>query len=167
MKFCFLLLFSIIKLSNSLSNFFYRYNPSQIVKELNPLIQHSVTQINLHKYGSLNQKHWLSINRNLHKSIKYTKLRGDKCLYIGWDNNYIQNTIECPKIYIFLDIESENILVVTHIIQNPLIKNNIDIQLFKKHLIEFTDNIGIYLDISKLKEFEDKRWYLDFVHTRS
>ena len=72
MKFCFLLLFSIIKLSNSFSNFFYRYNPSQIVKELNPLIQHSVTQINLHQYGSLNQKHWLSINRNLHKSIKYT-----------------------------------------------------------------------------------------------
>ena len=75
--------------------------------------------------------------------------------------------LQCPKLYIFLDIESENVLVVTHIIENPLIKNNIDIQLFKKHLIEFTDNIGIYMDISKLKEFEDKRWYLDFVHSRS
>tara|TARA_B100001094_G_scaffold128615_1_gene124654 strand:+ start:11284 stop:11511 length:228 start_codon:yes stop_codon:yes gene_type:complete len=75
--------------------------------------------------------------------------------------------MKSPKIFIFLDIESENVLVVTHIIQNPFIENNIDIPLFKKHLMEFTDNIGIYLDISKLKDFEDKRWYLDFVHMRS
>tara|TARA_B100000902_G_scaffold269264_1_gene255202 strand:+ start:6171 stop:6674 length:504 start_codon:yes stop_codon:yes gene_type:complete len=167
MKLNYLLVFSILKFSNSFSNFFYRYNPSQIVEELNPLIEYSVTQINLHKYGSLNQKHWLSINRNLWKSVKYTKLRGEKCLYLGWDYESNKNTIESPKIYIFLDIESENILVITHIIQNPCFENNIDIQLFKKHLIEFTDNIGIYLDISKLKNFEDKRWYLDFVHTRS
>lgn len=167
MKLNYLLVFSILKFSNSFSNFFYRYNPSQIVEELNPLIEYSVTQINLHKYGSLNQKHWLSINRNLWKSVKYTKLRGEKCLYLGWDYESNKNTIESPKIYIFLDIESENILVITHIIQNPCFENNIDIQLFKKHLIEFTDNIGIYLDISNLKNFEDKRWYLDFVHTRS
>jgi len=167
MKLNYLLVFSILKFSNSFSNFFYRYNPSQIVEELNPLIEYSVTQINLHKYGSSNQKHWLSINRNLWKSVKYTKLRGEKCLYLGWDYESNKNTIESPKIYIFLDIESENILVITHIIQNPCFENNIDIQLFKKHLIEFTDNIGIYLDISNLKNFEDKRWYLDFVHTRS
>jgi len=167
MKLNYLLVFSILKFSNSFSNFFYRYNPSQIVEELNPLIEYSVTQINLHKYGSLNQKHWLSINRNLWKSVKYTKLRGEKCLYLGWDYESNKNTIESPKIYVFLDIESENILVITHIIQNPCFENNIDIQLFKKHLIEFTDNIGIYLDISNLKNFEDKRWYLDFVHTRS
>jgi len=167
MRFSLIVFLSIIKFSNSFSNFFYRYNPSQIIEEFNPLITHSATQIKSYKYGSSNQKHWLSINRNLHKSIKYTKLRGDKCLYIGWDSNANHNTIESPQIYTFLDIESQNILVITHIIKNPCFKDNIDIQLFKKHLIEFTDNIGIYLDISQLKYFEDKRWYLDFVHMRS
>ena len=72
MRFSLIVFLSIINVSNSFSNFFYRYNPSQIIEEFNPLITYSATQIKLHKYGSSNQKHWLSINRNLHKSIKYT-----------------------------------------------------------------------------------------------
>ena len=69
--------------------------------------------------------------------------------------------------YIFLDIESVNILQITHIVQNPYVNVKIDFSLFKKNLIEFTDNIGIYLDISQLKQYDDGRWYLDFIHTRS
>ena len=75
--------------------------------------------------------------------------------------------IDTPYIFVFLDIESQNILQLTHIVQNPCIQVNIDYGLFKKQLQQFTDNVGIYLDISQLKKFDNGRWYLDFIHSRS
>ena len=135
---------------------FFRYTTPQIINQFEPFVTYTASKIRNNTYGSIERSHW-----------------DDKCLYLGWspesltivENNY-DNT-DAPFMYIFLDIESVNILQITHIVQNPYVNIKIDFSLFKKNLIEFTDNIGIYLDISQLKQYDDGRWYLDFIHTRS
>mgnify|MGYP001160142923 FL=1 len=171
---CFLLFtaINIITTCNSFGEIFFRYTSRQLVNKFRPSIDYTSDKIRKYEYGSQDRNYWVSSNRNLHKALKYAKLRDDKCLYLGWipnTNPKIANLAEAdyPYIFVFLDIESQNILRLTHIIQNPCIQIKMDLGIFKKDLQEFTDNIGIYLDISQLKDFDDGRWYLDFIHSRS
>lgn len=171
MKF-FLFFTTILTTCNSFTEKFLRYTTPQLFIKLKPMIDYTSEKIRQFDYGTLEREHWLSCNHNLHKSLKYAKLRNDKCLYLGWmPNSNIQYSnsaeIDTPYIFVFLDIESQNILQLTHIVQNPCIQVNIDYGLFKKQLQQFTDNVGIYLDISQLKKFDNGRWYLDFIHSRS
>lgn len=169
----FLFFTTIITTCNSFSEQFLRYTKPQLFSKMRPMIDYTSERIRQLDYGTSEREHWLSSNRNLHKSLKYAKLRSDKCLYLGWmptsDMQHDANCaeIDTPYIFVFLDIESQNILRLTHIIQNPCIQIKMDLGRFKKDLQEFTDNIGIYLDISQLKDFDDGRWYLDFIHSRS
>ena len=166
-------LFLLLNNCFAFNKMFFRYTTPQIINHFKPFITYTASKIRNNTYGSIERTHWEKTNRNIHSAIKYAKLRNDKCLYLGWspesltivENNY-DNT-DAPFMYIFLDIESVNILQITHIVQNPYVNVKIDFSLFKKNLIEFTDNIGIYLDISQLKQYDDGRWYLDFIHTRS
>ena len=173
MKYFFILnVINIITICNSFGETFLRYTSKQLIHTFRPSIDYTTNQIRKYEYGSQEQEYWVSSNTNLHKALKYAKLRDDKCLYLGWipnTNPKMPNLAETdyPYIYVFLDIESQNILQLTHIIRNPSIQIEMDLGIFKKDLQEFTDNIGIYLDISQLKEFDNGRWYLDFIHSRS
>jgi hypothetical protein len=167
-----LIAINIIAVCNSFEVTFLRYTSKQLIDKLRPSIEYTTTQIRKYEYGSQDISYWISCNGNLHKALKYAKLRDDKCLYLGWipnKNPKIANLAEAdyPYIFVFLDIESPNILRLTHIIQNPSIQIKMDLGIFKKDLQEFTDNIGIYLDILPLKDFDNGRWYLDFIHSRS
>lgn len=157
------LLLLLIHMSHTFSEPFLRYTTPQIIEHFNPFITHTSKKIRNNQYGTKEREFWQKSNRNIHSAIKYAKLRNDKCLYLGWATDAAAQ----PLMYIFLDIESTNILQITHIIQNPCIEIQVDFSLFKNNLIEFTDNIGIYLDISQLKDYDEGRWYLDFIHSRS
>ena len=59
-------------------------------------------------------------------------------------------------------ISSNNTLQAKKILCNPTIDLNIDLKLLKAHLLNFTKEYNITLDLSQLKTYDSGRWYLVF-----
>jgi len=153
---------------NALSHF-VKYNHIEIINIFENYVQYTNNQLLNSKYGSEERNYWHSSNKNCHAGIRHAKMKENKCIYLGWNcndsNENDENTYNrIIPFYIFLDIESMNIIRLVNIISNPhLDSNDYSIKLFKKELLDFVNNIGIYLDFSELKNIDSGKWYLNMI----
>lgn len=155
----------IINCTNALTQF-VKYTHIEVIKRLENYAQYTTDKIHKSKYGSEECSFWHSSNINIHSGIKHAKIKEDKCLYLGWKTAglYTNSDSELIPILIFLDIESANIIKLVNIITNPYIDaDNYSIKLFKEHLLDFVNNIGIYFDFSELKNIDNGKWYLNMI----
>jgi len=153
--------------ANGLSHF-VKYNHIEIINIFENYVQYTNNKLLNSKYGSEERNYWHSSNRNCHIGIRHAKLKENKCIYLGWNyNEEINNEDNYIKIipfYIFLDIESMNIIRLVNIISNPhLNSEDYSVKIFKKELLDFVNNIGIYLDFSELKNIDNGKWYLNMI----
>lgn len=163
---------------------FVIYNPTEIRNLFKTFVVYTHQKKGQYKYGSQEYSLWTKANRNIHDSIKFSKLREEKTIYLGWIpqyNEYIYKLYGSPLLrenikdttksslrkvaqcFVFLNIESESTLSIPYIIQNPIIYSiNVDLSILKEDVNTLVASNNIDLDISPLKHFDSGRWYLDF-----
>ena len=73
------------------------------------------------------------------------------------------NIKNVPLYYLICESNSfNNTLEIKKILCNPTIEVNIDLQLLKSHLLNFTKEYNTTLELSPLKNYDSCRWYLVF-----
>ena len=73
------------------------------------------------------------------------------------------NIRNVPLYYLICESNSyNNTLEIKKIMCNPIIEVNIDLQLLKSDLLNFTNEYNTSLDLSYLKAYDSGRWYFIF-----
>jgi len=84
--------------------------------------------------------------KNITKKIDFeTNIKNVPLYYLICESNSFNNTLEIKKI-----------------LCNPTIEVNIDLQLLKSHLLNFTKEYNTTLELSPLKNYDSGRWYFVF-----
>ena len=111
---------------------------------------------------------YLLNNKNNSLYLGWVPLRNDTLLQKYYKNiskkiEFETNVKNVPLYFIICEaISSNNTLQAKKILYNPTIELNIDLNLLKTHLLNFTNEHNTTLDLSLLKTYDSGRWYLIF-----
>tara|TARA_Y100000739_G_scaffold156327_1_gene135014 strand:+ start:645 stop:1226 length:582 start_codon:yes stop_codon:yes gene_type:complete len=129
-----------------------------------------------------NQNEMINTYKSIYKdACIYLLKKRNNSVYLGWipfhnktilENYYknitknidiVGNIKNVPLYYLICESHSNNnTLEIKKIMCNPIIEVNIDLQLLKSDLLNFTNEYNTSLDLSYLKAYDSGRWYFIF-----
>tara|TARA_B100001094_G_scaffold173578_2_gene167886 strand:- start:16113 stop:16682 length:570 start_codon:yes stop_codon:yes gene_type:complete len=129
-----------------------------------------------------NQNEMINTYKSIYKdACVYLLKKRNNSVYLGWVPFHNQTILEkyynnitkkidfeaniknVPLYYLICESNSyNNTLEIKKIMCNPIIEVNIDLQLLKSDLLNFTNEYNTSLDLSYLKAYDSGRWYFIF-----
>ncbi len=158
----------------SLEHVFTRHTPFQMKIICKSLHEYAI--IKSSELSGTDKFMFEGFAKNLHDSLNIINKSNTNRVIFGWiplnDNAYSDHKIirndnepiieseKIPLYFIFVEISSDNKLIIEKIIHNPSIDSNIELGFMKEHLQILAKESDTELDVSPLKDDDNGRWYL-------
>ncbi|AII16984.1 hypothetical protein JO84_gp087 [Aureococcus anophagefferens virus] len=183
------LLLATLKFSNSFNvprNVFKKVSYMEMINTFKVLKIFSLTKSSDENVYKTNTEYFQNCAKQFDKGIRFVKATEEKCTYLAWcplapmynktfafdeQNLIIRNDCEgtdfklIPLYYIILTVKEDKV-EVDRIFPNPAIELRLDLKLLKKQLDQLTEISKTPIDYSKLKYYDNGRYFYEFSENR-